>query len=153
MTNQLVMMIHATTGVLAMLGALWLFVETLNATESNRGRAGASALLTAAFMWLTYLIGGYWYVAFYGSEKALIKSGPFPAAHGFFMETKEHIFLLLLLLATWLPIAVLRARPQMEGGVRTLVLWSSGIVMLGALAMEGAGALINLGVKVALLPS
>lgn len=153
MTNQLIMMIHATTGVLAMLGALWLFVATLNATESNRSGTGASALFTSVFMWLTYLIGGYWYVAFYGSEKAIIKSGPFPAAHGFFMETKEHVFLLLLLLATWLPIAVLRARPRMESGVRTLVLWSSAMIVLGALAMEGAGALINLGVKVALLPS
>lgn len=151
MTNQLVMMIHATTGVLAMLSALWLFVETLNANPVNRPRINLSATFTVALMWITYFIAGYWYVTHYGAEKAIIKAGPFPAAHGFFMETKEHIFLLLLLLATWLVIAVYRAT-ALEGPTKTLVLWGSGLLVLGTLAMEGTGALVSLGVKVALLP-
>jgi len=145
------MMIHATTGVLAMLSALWLFVETLNANPVNRPRINLSATFTVALMWITYFIAGYWYVTHYGAEKAIIKAGPFPAAHGFFMETKEHIFLLLLLLATWLVIAVYRAT-ALEGPTKTLVLWGSGLLVLGTLAMEGTGALVSLGVKVALLP-
>jgi len=152
MSNQLFMMLHATFGVLAMLCGLWLFVETLNAAASNRRRIVAASLLLALFMWVTYVVGGSWYVDYYGAEKALIKAGPFPSAHGFFMETKEHVFLLLLLLATWLPIAVWRSPPATGGPARSLILWSSGLMVLGTLAMEGAGALVSLGVKMSLLP-
>lgn len=66
------------------------------------------------------------------------------------METKEHLFFMLLLLATFLPIAassdVVRSR-----ATRLVVLWSSALVVLMSLAMEGAGAFISMGVKVALL--
>lgn len=137
-----------------MLCALWLLVDTLNASNQNRSRIITAAVLLAGFMWSTYLIGGYWYVEFYGADKAIIKQGPFPAAHGFFMEAKEHVFLLLILLATWIPLAAIRNRADV-GGNCVLLLWSSGLMVLGTLGtlgMEGAGALIGLGVKVALLP-
>ena len=101
-------------------------------------------------MWLAYLIGGYWYVLYYGADKALIKSGPWPFAHGFFMETKEHVFLMLLLLATFLPIAAYGKLVEFRSS-RILVLWTSALVVLMGLAMEGAGAFISMGAKVALL--
>jgi hypothetical protein len=65
------------------------------------------------------------------------------------METKEHVFLMLLLLATFLPIAayghVVKTR-----SVKNLVLWTSALVVLTGLAMEGAGAFISMGVRVGL---
>ena len=151
MAHQFLMMVHATAGVLAMLAGLWLFVETLNANNSNRARMRGAALLALLLMWVAYLVGGYWYVTYYGAEKALIVAGPWPAAHGFVMETKEHVFLILLLLATWLPIAVFRTDVESDRGSRRLVLWGAGLLVLGTLAMEGAGALVSMGVKLALL--
>jgi hypothetical protein len=149
MSEQLILMMHPTFGVLAMIAAVWVFVGTLNASGANDARIRSVSRLTAVLMWLTYVVGGYWYVTYYGDDKAIILAGPWAFAHSLFMESKEHLFLMLIMLATFLPIAA-------SGGVskpanRTLVLWTSALVVLMSLAMEGAGAFINMGVKVALL--
>ena len=150
MSKEMILMLHPTFGVLAMISAVWVFVEALNASDGNIARLRRVSVLAAVLLWLAYIVGGYWYVVFYGGDKALIKAGPWPFAHGIFMETKEHLFLTLLLLGTFLPIAaygdVVRKKVT-----RNLVLWTSALVVLMGLAMEGAGALIGMGVKVALL--
>ena len=150
MSNELILMMHPAVGVLGILAALWVFVEALKVDGDSSSRLRIASLAAAGFIWAAYLIGGYWYVKFYGADKALIKAGPWPIAHSFFMETKEHVFLSLLLLATFLPIA---AYGNVVGSksARNLVLWSSALIVLVGLAMEGAGAFISMGVKVALL--
>ncbi len=76
--------------------------------------------------------------------------GPWPFAHSFFMETKEHLVILLLMLATYLPIAA--AGPLAASkDARRVVLWAAGLTALLALMMEGEGATIAMGVKVGLL--
>jgi len=150
MSKELLLMLHPTFGVLALISAVWVFVETLNAREVNTGRIRNAGALTAVLMWLTYVVGGYWYVVYYAADKAIINAGPWSISHSFFMETKEHVFLMLLLLATFLAIAV-RGEVVTSKATRGVVLWVSGLVVLTALAMEGAGAFISMGVKVALL--
>lgn len=149
MSNESILMMHPALGVLAILASVWVWVEALNASEANRARTRTASLLVAAFMWGAYLIGGYWYVNFYGADKAAILAGPWPFAHSFFMEMKEHVFLSLLLLATYLPIA---ARGDLAGsrGARRLVMWSAALVVVFGLSMEGAGAFISMGAKLAL---
>ena len=149
MSSDLILLAHPTFGALAILAGVWVFVEGLNASGENSGRIRVASLATAGFMWAAYLVGGYWYVVFYAADKARIVAGPWPFAHNFFMETKEHVFLGLLLLATFLPIAAynnLAVRPA-----RHLVLGSSALVVLIGLAMEGAGAFISMGVKLSLI--
>lgn len=150
MPNELILMLHPTFGVLATMCAVWLFVESLHAKPDNRARIRTSAVMVAVLIWLAYILGGYWYVVFYGGDKALIKAGPWPFAHSFVMETKEHVFLMLLLLATFLPIAAF-ADLVKSASARGVVLSTSALVVLMSLAMEGAGAFISMGVKVALL--
>jgi hypothetical protein len=150
MSNELILMLHPTFGVLAIIATVWVFVETLNAREVNAGRIRNVGVLAAVLMWLSYIVGGYWYVVYYGADKAIINAGPWPFAHSFFMETKEHVFLMLLLLSTFLAIAV-QGQVVRVKAARDLVLWVSGLVVLMGLAMEGAGAFISMGVKVALL--
>ncbi len=150
MFRELILMLHPTFGVLAVIASVWVFVETLNARDANIARLRGAGVLAAIMMWLAYIVGGYWYVVYYGADKALIKAGPWPFAHGFVMETKEHVFLMLLLLATFLPIAAYGDVVKKQVA-RNLVLWTSALVVLMGLAMEGAGAVINMGVKVALL--
>src|ERR1700682_2398496 len=129
MWNELILLAHPTFGALGILAGVWVFVEVLNARESNQGRSHVASLATAGFIWASYLVGGYWYVTSYYADKARIVAGPWPFAHNFFMETKEHIFLLLLILATFLPIAAYNNLASSRGA-RTLVLWSSAFVVL-----------------------
>ncbi len=148
--NELILMAHVMFGVACLITTLWVFVEVLHVSETNRGRIRKMSCAAAVFMWLAFLIAGYWYVFFYPADKAVILKGPWPFAHSFFMETKEHLVILLLMLATYLPIAAagdLSANKE----ARRVVLWVAGLVGLLALAMEGEGATIAMGVKMGLL--
>ena len=147
--ENLLLLLHPATGVLAMLAAVWVFVDTLNVTETSQARIKTVSLLCAALMWLTYLMAGYWYVVYYGPDKAIIKAGPWAFGHNFFMEVKEHVFLMLILLATFLPIA---ARDLVRSkAARKVTLWVAGLIVPTALAMEGSGAIISLAVRLGLL--
>jgi hypothetical protein len=147
-----ILMLHATFGLLFILGSLWIFVDTLNINEENAPRVRTLSQSLAVLMWLAYLVGGYWYVTSYAPEKALILKGPWPFAHEFFMETKEHVVLMLVLLASFLP--VLASNDIVHNkDVRSLTLWVSGLMTFIGLSMEGAGAIISMGAKIALLPS
>jgi len=150
MNNNVILLIHPALGGIATLAALWVFVDTLNASEASRSRIKNISILCAVLMWLTYIIGGYWYVVHYAPEKAIIKAGPWPFAHGFFMETKEHVFLMLLLLATYLPIAA-SGNLATSKGARKVVLWVSGLIVPVSLSMEGSGAILSIAVKIGLL--
>jgi hypothetical protein len=132
------------------MAALWLFVEALSARPENMVRMQTAALVTAACMAAAWIFGGYWYVHFYPSEKALILKGPWPFAHDFFMETKEHLFFITGILAFLLPIAT-REKLNANAAARTLVLSLAALIVVTGLAVEGAGAIIDHGVKVALL--
>lgn len=146
--SDLILFIHPTFGILGMLAAIWVFVETLNASEANAARIRGFALVAAIFIGLAWIFGGYWYVNFYAPEKAMILKGPFPMAHNFFMETKEHLFFIPLILAFYLPFAV-RDQLYLNTAARKMVLVVTALIALSAFSIEGAGALINYGVKVA----
>lgn len=152
---QLLLMAHVFFGVGCLLAALWVFVEVLNVpniatSNSNTGRIRGMSKAAAVLMWASFLAGGYWYVTFYKPDKSLILKGPLPLAHSLFMETKEHLVIMLLLLATYLPIAASN-NLSANRGARQLVLGVSGLIALLALWTEGEGAMIAMGVKMALL--
>lgn len=146
--SDMILFIHPTVGILGLLAALWVFVDTLNASEGNAARIRGFAIAVAVFMGLAWIFGGYWYVNFYAPEKAMILKGPFPMAHNFFMETKEHLFFIPLILAFYLPFAV-RDKLFVNTAARKMVLVVAALIVLSVFSIEGAGALINYGVKVA----
>ena len=148
--SDAILLSHATFGVAGILAALWVFVETLNARPGNAGRIRAASCIAAVCIVAAWICGGYWYLHFYPAEKTLILAGPWPFAHNIFMETKEHLFFVTALLALLLPVAV---RQPLDSNVpaRKLVLSVACLVAITGLAMEGAGAVIDHGVKVALL--
>jgi hypothetical protein len=147
---EILLMAHVLFGVACLVTTVWVFVDLLNASAANQGRIRKLSCAAAVFMWLAFLIAGYWYVAFYKADKAIILKGPWPFAHGFFMETKEHLVIILLMLATYLPIAA-AGDLTANKNARRVMLWVAGMVVLLALMMEGEGAVIAMGVKVALL--
>jgi hypothetical protein len=151
MRPELMVLFHVGFGMLGILTAVWLYVEALNLTEANQGRIRVASLLLAIFIWVSYLLGGYYYVNYYAPSKAVILAGPFPWAHEFFMETKEHLFFMLLLLATYAPIAVYNLKLFPEKAGRNAVLAVAGITLILGLIMDGSGAMIIMGEKCGLI--
>ncbi len=149
-TRDLLLLAHAGFGVTGCLAALWVFVDALNARPGNTRRIQIAALIAAISMAAAWICGGYWYVHFYPAEKVLILKGPWPFAHNIFMETKEHLFFATAILAFLLPIAT-RENLSVNQAARKLVLSVAALVAITGLAVEGAGGVIDHGVKVALL--
>lgn len=148
--TQFLLMVHVFFGVACVLASLWVFVDVLNARDATLRRIRLVSRCAAVFMWLAFIAGGYWYVTYYPSDKAVILKGPWPFAHNFFMETKEHLVITLLLVATFLPIAAANNLAASKGA-RRLVLCLAAAVALLALTAEGQGAIIAMGVKTGLL--
>ncbi|MFZ2447296.1 MAG: hypothetical protein WAW37_13135 [Syntrophobacteraceae bacterium] len=144
--SEILLMTHVAFGMLCILTALWVFVDTLNAGETNLARIRGVSFVAAAAMWSAFFIGGYWYLFEYSADKTLILKGPWPFAHKFFMETKEHVVLMLLLLATYLPIAASN-NLAVNKDARSLVLCVAALIVLVAAAMDGTGAIIAMGAK------
>jgi hypothetical protein len=148
--SDAVLLGHAAFGILGTLAAVWVFVEALNAQEENASRIRRGAAAVAISMCFACVLGGYWYLNFYPPEKAIILQGPWPLAHNLFMETKEHFFFITLTLAFYLPIA---AADELYANsiARRMVLCVAFLVVVTGIAIEGAGAVIDHGVKIALL--
>jgi hypothetical protein len=146
--SDIILFAHPTFGVLGTLAGVWVFVEALNASDANQSRIRYAAFAVTACIVLAWLLGGYWYTVYYGAEKAIILKGPWPWAHNFVMETKEHPFFIPLILALYLPIAAAKSLAR-NAAARVVVMTVAAFVVLNALAIEGAGAIINYGVKVA----
>jgi hypothetical protein len=148
--NEIILMAHVLFGVACILTAVWVFVDVLNANQANLTRIRWLSRAAAVFMWLAFVVGGYWYVVFYSADKAIILKGPWPFAHNYFMETKEHLVIILLLLATYLPIVTANNLVESKEA-RRLALWVAALIPLLGLMMEGHGAVIAMGVKMGLL--
>lgn len=147
--SDAILLAHATFGALGTLLALWVFVEALNASEANASRTQNIALFVAVCMFVAWILGGYWYLHFYAADKALILKGPWPFAHNIFMETKEHLFFLVLILSFYLAV-LSRAKLYASSSARKIVLCVSMLIVLAGLTLEGSGAIVNHGAKIAL---
>ncbi|MEI6278449.1 MAG: hypothetical protein WCQ16_03565 [Verrucomicrobiae bacterium] len=147
---EIVLMAHVFFGVACPFAALWVCVDTLNFSEANQRRIQKMSYAAAVFMWLSFLLAGYWYVFYYKADKAIILNGPFPLAHNFFMEAKEHLAIILLMLASYLPIAA-ADNLLAHTGARRVLIWVAGMTVVLALMMESGGGVIAMGVKAGLL--
>lgn len=150
--SDVILFVHAGFGVLSCLAATWVFVEALNARRENAVRTQRLAMVVAVCMAVAWIAGGYWYIHFYPPEKAMILKGAWPLAHNLFMETKEHLFFISAILSFFLPIAT-RENLHANSAGRKVVLSVSMLIVVTGLAVEGAGAVIDHGVKIALLGS
>ena len=148
---QGVMMLHVALGVIGIMFAVALFVDVLNVNEGNIERIKKLSLAVAVLIVLAYIIGGYWYVVYYGHDRDIIKAGQWPWAHNYFMEVKEHLFFVMLLLGIYLPIAVYRNAPLLEKEKRCLVLGICALIVVLGFFMEGAGGIIGKGVTMGLM--
>ena len=156
MWKELMTMPHVVFGVFGILFAVWVAVEAANSSEANQYRLKLASIVTTLFLWLSYLIGGWWYVVYYGaavsnSDKSIILAGPWKWSHSFFMEAKEHIFFMLILLSILLPIVIYRNPVFKDRKIRNLTIVIALTIVVLGLGMEGFGAMISKGVKMSLM--
>ncbi len=103
-----VVLFHSISGGLVALVLVWVLLEIRYPTDRSLTRVRIasylSTLLVAAGCWIG---GGYNYLTSYGSEvKPVILAGPSPWAHEIIMETKEHIFVFLPIIALTLSVTL-----------------------------------------------
>jgi hypothetical protein len=141
-------MAHVFFGVLGFMLAIAIFVYVLHANAKNIAKIKKMSILVPLFTALSYLIGGWWYVVYYSHERDIIRAGPWVWAHSFFMEFKEHMFFVLLMLSILLPIIVNKNDLIGDKSIRNLVLTVLALIVLLGFSMDGAGAIISRGVIV-----
>lgn len=151
MAQESILTLHPAFGILALIAAAWVFIESYRASAENAHRVRAIAVSAATLMWLCYFTGNNCYVFFHPTEIDVINAGRWPFALYPFVEVKGYMFHVLLLFVTLLPFLthgdIIKNR-----SVRIMVLWTSASVVLMALAIDGAGMLMpNLETKVAVI--
>ena len=151
--KDIILLMHPMFGVLGAISAVWVFIETLNAREENQKRIRCASVLVALFMVIVWIVGGYWYVVYYGADRVMILKGPWAFAHNIFMETKEHLFFVTLVLALYLPLVTFKNNLVTNRSARMVVLTVSALIVLSAMVIEGAGGVISMGVKLGLVHS
>jgi len=145
--------IHAALGEVGVIAFLWVFVELLNPNLKRVKRAKQAAFIGVLFLFLSWLVGGYYYVNFYGaSVKPIIKEGPMPWAHDIFMEVKEHVFLFLPFLSLMALGLIKKYEKDIIKGwdARKAVLLISLLIVLIGMMMAGMGYIISSGARAAL---
>ena len=143
-SKPLLVGLHLGFAILGIDGFIWLFGEILARSE-NRRRIIFSAILGITGLAFSWLIGGYYYVKFYGSiVKPIIKASSAPWAHAIAMEAKEHIFLFIIPMAfTALFVALLGRQTLENSKIRKPLLVLVALIVLIALSMGVMGFIIS----------
>lgn len=148
---ELLVAAHIALGELGILAFFWLIVELLQG-PSDVGvlRAKGAALLGTVLFFTAWLVGGVYYVVQYGSViKPVIEQGSWPWTHSIFMETKEHIFLLLpfLSFATFVQIWQGAERLERDARLRGAVYVLAGTTLLVGALMTIMGYFVSSGFR------
>ncbi|TSC85633.1 MAG: hypothetical protein G01um10148_1019 [Parcubacteria group bacterium Gr01-1014_8] len=145
--------IHAFLGEAGALAFLWVLVELLSPSESRVRRATRIAGIGVLFLFLAWIVGGYYYLTEYQSiVKPVIKAGPLPWTHSVITETKEHVFLFLPFLALGAWSILKRHGSEMMQNRRTAAaaIIVSALIVLMAFSIAGMGFMISSGFRSAL---
>ena len=136
--------VHAGLGEMAIFGALWIFVELLSPTAARVKRAQLISLAVLAFICLSWLIGGFYYLTEYGKVvKPVILNGPQPWGHEVFTEVKEHVFLFLPFLSAFLVVILMQCNVLKDKNAWKAALLIAGLIVLLGLSMVGMGYMIS----------
>jgi hypothetical protein len=142
---------HVVLGVWGIFATLWFVVEVINVSEKNLERIKKASVVQAVLISASYLVGGWWYVAYYAAfDRGVILKGPFPQGHTFFMEAKEHIFFILLLFSLILPVIASQNNLLADKNARKLAMTVAVVIIVLGFSMEGAGSFISQSVKLGL---
>jgi len=148
--EQFILILNLMFAIFGFITTVWFFVEILNISENNLKRINIASFSTTIFMIFTWITSGYWYIVYYASDKALILKGPWAFAHSLIMESKEHIFFIILILSLFLPIISIKNNLLNNKKARSLVLVLASLIIFSSLMLEIAGAIISFAVRMSL---
>lgn len=94
--RDIVLYLHIIIGMLLIVLPIVILLQTQKKSTWLKLLSAATSVLS----WLQLLPSAVLYILFYPATKTLIKAGSWPWAHSIFMETKEHLGLLLPIIAT-----------------------------------------------------
>lgn len=146
-------LLHAGLGDLGSLCFLWITAEIINGSQEGFKRARAVSLAGLVLLVVSWIVGGYYYVTVYGpAVKPIILGSSYAWAHTIVMETKEHVFLFIPLMAAVVTITLYTSKgfKEMAGKGRTALGILSGFVFLFGLFMALLGFLITAGARAGL---
>ncbi len=131
--------LHLAFAIVGIDAFLWLLGELAANVEHARRRVFAALLGSVSFI-MSWLVGGYYYVVFYGpAVKPIIKAGAAPWAHAVVMEAKEHIFLFMIPMA----LTALIAAGTNSTELRKPLMWLTGSLAALGLSLGLMGYIIS----------
>jgi hypothetical protein len=151
MGQEALLLIHPTFGTLGAMAALWVLVEAVRFDQTGLWRMKIASLVAAGFLIVAWLGGGLWDNAYFDADRTYLEKGSWAFFGNTGMEMKEHLFTIIVVLALYLPIVVFRGNLAAERGNRVVLGVAATFVVLGGLAMEAAGAVLAISIKVGLL--
>lgn len=139
------LIIHVMSGLVGVI-ALYAILMSLFKRKSSLTFLRYSSVIAFLSYLISWGTGGYYYILRYGPEvKPIIKSGDYPWAHAFFMETKEHLFLFLPILAFVLVLVFFLKGEDIvsNGNTKRAVAYITAIAAIIALFITLSGILIS----------
>ena len=150
MLDIILIMSHATLGVLAGFLFMFVFVDILHAKEANLKRIRYLGTTANILGFFGIFFGLQFYLFSYGADKAIIKSGEWAFAHSWGTEIKEHILILGLFLFVLSTMMLWMTDPSKDTKARKYLLWLMGTLTIGAIVIEGFGSLMAMGLRIGL---
>jgi hypothetical protein len=139
-----------------LLAFLWTLLEVFHGpTGASLLRAKAASLTGTGLIFGAWLMGGMYYAIHYGKiVKPVITEGPWPWAHGVFMEAKEHIFLFIPFVAVMFLVLVWQHGDQLSErkDFRFATFATGGLVVLLGALMTAFGYFVSNGFRAAVQP-
>ena len=137
------LIVHVLGGVIA-IGIHNVMLMHLLKKAPNYVFVSRLAWSAVALFLLSWATSAYYYVTYYGSAvKPRILAGAMPAAHAFFMETKEHIFLVLPFVAISIALCTMYLRANPDDGLRKSTALLTLVALAIGVATAAAGILVS----------
>ena len=151
MSDAFLILGHASLGMLAGFLLVFVFAELRYANEANIMRIRYLGTIGSVIAYIGIYMGLDFYLNSYGDDKAIIKAGDWNWAHSYFTETKEHIMILGIFILFITILALWKTEPHKDPQAKKLLYGLVGMLFLGAIFLEGWGAIMAYGLKVGLI--
>lgn len=142
-TLATLLVVHVIGGVIA-IGMHNVVLMHLLKKAPNYVFVSRVAWASVALFFLSWATSAYYYVTYYGSAvKPRILAGAIPAGHTFFMETKEHIFLIVPFLAISIALCATYLRLNPEDGLRKSAALLTFVALVIGVATAASGMFVS----------
>ena len=142
-TLAALLIVHVIGGIIA-IGLHNVVLMHLLKRAPNYVFVSRLAWSAAALFFFSWATSAYYYVTYYGTAvKPRILAGSTPFGHTFFMETKEHIFLLLPFAAISIALSVAYLRSNPDDGLRKSTALLTLVALVIGVAVAASGVLVS----------